>query len=100
MSKSPHSIKATDVPRIREAVEAAKKFAHNTTLEGCDVGDIDELIASIEQNLDRPLPSLQALATFMNSLVTSLRPAHHGAQIAAQLHEAMNAAGIPIADDL
>lgn len=100
MSKIPHSIKPTDVKPIREAVEAAQRFAHATTLEGCDVGDIDELIASIERELQRPLPSLQALATFMNSLATSLRPAHHGAQIAAQLHGVMNAAGIPIVEGL
>ncbi len=50
MSKIPHSIKPTDVKPIREAVEAAQRFAHATTLEGCDVGDIDELIASIERN--------------------------------------------------
>lgn len=96
MSKSPHSIKPTDVKRIREAIEAAKKFAHETTLDGCDVGDVDELIASIEDELNRPLPSLQRLATFMNSLVRSLRPQHHGAQIAAQLDEVMDATGIPI----
>ena len=82
--------------KIRESIEAARGFAHETSLSGCDVSDIDEICDALENELKRPLPSLQTLATYMNSLVRSLRPQHHGAQIAAQLHEAMNDAGIRI----
>ncbi len=86
----------TDVKRVRQAIEAAKKFAHATTLDGCDVADLDEVFESIEQELKRPLPNAHTLATYMNSLIRSLRPQHHAPQIIAQLHEVMSLAGIRI----
>jgi hypothetical protein len=93
-------MRPTDVKRIREAIEAARKFAHETPLDGCDVGDVDEILASIEQQLTRPLPNTQTLATYMNSLARSLRPQHHGAQIVAQLHDVMSDAGIRIESEI
>jgi hypothetical protein len=90
----------TDVKRIREAIEAASKFAHTTSLDGCDVGDIEEVLASIEQELKRPRPNAQTLTMFMNSLARSLRPQHHGAQIVAQLHAVMSDAGIRIESEI
>ena len=86
----------THVKKVREAIDAAQRFAHATSLRGCDADDIDEICEALQTELKRPLPSTQALAMYMNSLVTSLRPQHHGAQIAAELHEAMSGAGIRI----
>jgi hypothetical protein len=86
----------TDIRSIREAVEAAQKFAHETTLDGCDAADIDELVESIEHELKRPLPKAQTLATYMNSRLRSLRPQHHARQMVARLHEVMSKAGIAI----
>lgn len=93
-------MRASDIKRIREAAGAAKTFAHETALDGCDAGDIDEVVLSIEQELKRPLPNAQTLAMFLNSLVRSLRPQHHGAQIAAKLHEAMSETGIRIESEI
>jgi hypothetical protein len=86
----------TQVKQIREAIDAAQRFAHQTSLSGCDASDIDEICEALQNELKRPLPSSLTLATYMNSLVRSLRPQHHGAQIAAQLHEVMTEAGIRI----
>jgi hypothetical protein len=85
-----------DVKPVREAVKAAQSFAHETRLDGCDAGDIDELSASIERELERPLPNAETLASFMNSLLRSLRSQHHARQILSQLHDVMNKAGIRI----
>jgi hypothetical protein len=90
------AMQPTHVKKIRESIDAAQRFAHATSLSGCDASDIDEICEALHNELKRPLPSAQALAMYMNSLVTSLRPQHHGAQIAAELHEAMSGAGIRI----
>jgi C4-dicarboxylate-specific signal transduction histidine kinase len=90
------AVRPTDVRPIREAVEAAQRFAHGTTLDGCDAGDIDEISASLAHELERPLPNAKTLATYMNSLLRSLRPQHHAAQIISQLHDVMDKAGIHI----
>ena len=84
------------VKQIRETIDAAQRFAHQTSLSGCDASDIDEICEVLQNELKRPLPSAQMLATYMNSLVRSLRPQHHGAQIVAQLHDAMSGAGVRI----
>ncbi len=86
----------THVRQIRTAIEAAQGFAHESSLSGCDAGDIDEICEALEKELKRPLPSAQTLATYLNSLARSLRPQHHGAQIVEQLHRAMGDAGIRI----
>lgn len=84
------------VKQIRETIDAAQRFAHQTSLSGCDASDIDEICEALQNELKRPLPSAQMLATYMNSLVRSLRPQHHGTQIVAQLHDVMSDAGVRI----
>ncbi|HXA36814.1 MAG TPA: hypothetical protein VNW26_10805 [Steroidobacteraceae bacterium] len=84
----------THVRLIREAIDAAQKFAHETTLDGCDAADIDEIAVSLGRELERPLPSAQMLATYMNSLVRSLRTQHHALPVVSQLQEVMSKSGI------
>jgi hypothetical protein len=96
LTEEAFAMQPTQVKKIRETIDAAQRFAHATSLSGCDASDIDEICEALHNELKRPLPSAQALAMYMNSLVTSLRPQHHGAQIAAELHEAMSDAGIRI----
>ena len=70
----------THLKKIRASIDAAQRFAHATSLSGCDTSDIDEICEALQNELKRPLPSSQALAMYMNSLVTSLRPQHHGSR--------------------
>jgi signal transduction histidine kinase len=89
-------MRPTDVRPIREAIEAAQKFAHQTALQGCDASDIDEIAASLEHELERPLTNAQTLATYLNSLLRSLRPQHHGGSNVTRLDDVMSKAGIRI----
>jgi hypothetical protein len=89
-------MRPTDVRPIREAIEAAQRFAHQTTLDGCDAADIDEICAALEHELERPLPNTQTLATYVNSLLRSLRPQHHAWPIVSHVQEVMSRAGIRI----
>jgi hypothetical protein len=86
----------TDVKHIREAVAAAQRFAHDAVSDGCDVSDIDELSASIENELKRPLPNPTTLSTYLNSMRRSLITAHHGVDIVAQLDQVMRTTGLAI----
>jgi hypothetical protein len=82
------------VRQIREGVAAAQRFAQKSTLDGCDLSDIDEITVPLAHELERPLPNPQTLATYLNSLLRSLRAQPHAEQICAQLDEAMKVSGI------
>jgi hypothetical protein len=82
------------VRQIREGVAAAQRFAQKSTLDGCDLSDIDEITVPLAQELERPHPNPQTLATYLNSLLRSLRAQPHAEEICAQLDEAMKASGI------
>jgi hypothetical protein len=85
-----------NVKHIREAVEAAQRFAHGAALDGCDASDIDEISSSLESELKRPLPNPATLSTYLNSMRRSLRTQHHAGEVVSQLDQAMRAAGIVI----
>jgi hypothetical protein len=85
-----------DVKHIREVVEAAQRFAHESALDGCDASDIDEMSSALESELNRPLPNPTTLSTYLNSMRRSLRTQHHGIEVVTQLDLAMRDAGIPI----
>lgn len=83
------------VKSIRESIEAARRLAKETTLDGCDLSDIEELMAPLEQELQRPLPNVQTLSTYLNSLLRSLRAQPSAHEVCLQLDEAMRDAGVP-----
>ena len=86
----------TDVRPIREAVEAAQKFAHSSKqLDAGDLDDIDQIVASLRQELSRPILHPGTLATYLNSLLRSLRTQHHAEAVVSQLIEVMDDAEIP-----
>jgi hypothetical protein len=87
-----HSI---HVKQIREAVAAAQRFAQKSTLDGCDLSDIDEITAPLTHELERPQLNAQTLGTYMNSLLRSLRAQPHAEEICAQLDAVMKESGIP-----
>lgn len=84
-----------DLDLIREATEAAHQFAHSGTFDGCDAGDIDEIVEPVEQELQKPMPSEELLGMYLNSLARSLRAVPAARSVVKQLDTAMRAAGLP-----
>jgi hypothetical protein len=82
------------VKQIQDAVAAARHFAQKSTLDGCDLSDIDELASPLARELERPQPNTQTLATYLNSLLRSLRGQPHAEEICSQLDEVMKESGI------
>jgi hypothetical protein len=57
---------------IREAVRTADQAARAARLDNCDMGDIDEAIEAITQQLGSPHPSSNTLTRYLNSIARSL----------------------------
>jgi hypothetical protein len=92
---SGENMPSVHVTQIREAVAAAQRFAQKSTLDGCDLSDVDEIILPLTHELERPNPNTQTLATYLNSLLRSLRAQPHAEEICSQLNEVMKRSGIP-----
>jgi hypothetical protein len=92
---SGENMPSVHVTQIREAVAAAQRFAQKSTLDGCDLSDVDEIILPLTHELERPNPNTQTLATYLNSLLRSLRAQPHAEEICSQLDEVMKQSGIP-----
>lgn len=85
----------SSIERIRSALESARMAVRNGALDGCDVSDIEDVIAPVEQELEAPLPNVQTLATYLNSLARSLRAQPGAREACKQLDAAMRGAGVP-----
>jgi hypothetical protein len=72
----------------------AHKVVHTAKLDSCDVDDIDEVIDALNQELARPHPNKNTLATYLNSLARSLRSEPPASDAYVQLNDAMRDAGI------
>jgi len=83
------------IESLRAAVQAAKKLVHSTELDGCDLDDLDEVIASVDRELGRPTPNKNTLSTYLSSLVRSLRSQSHAHEVRNQIESAMGEAKIP-----
>jgi ABC-type transporter Mla subunit MlaD len=92
---SGENMHSLNVRQIREAVAAAQRFAQKSTLDGCDLSDIEEITSPLTHELERANPNKQTLATYLNSLLRSLRAQPHAKDICAQLDELMKQSGIP-----
>jgi hypothetical protein len=83
------------IAAIREAVDAAHRFAHASTFNGCDADDIDEIIEPVNHELLKAKPNPQTLSTYLNSLARSFRADESARKVCKQLDAAMRAAGVP-----
>lgn len=84
------------VLRIHKAVEAAKHAAHEAWLERCDVGDLDEVIETIDRELGRPTPNKNTLTLMLNSLARSLTAVPSAAEVCREIDRALRLAGLPV----
>jgi hypothetical protein len=80
---------------IREALAAAREIARELPFDGCDLDDLEDVIAPAQAELEAERPNVQTLATYLNSIARSLRSEPAARSIVKQLDAAMRAAGVP-----
>ncbi len=86
----------TAIHRIQKAVEAAKQAAHRaTTIDQCDVGDVDEVIETVDRELASPTPNKNTLTLMLNSLAKSLIVAPSATETCQEIDRALRLAGLP-----
>jgi hypothetical protein len=83
------------VYRIRKAVTAARAAARQARLDQCDVGDIDEAIDAVDQELGRPHPNKNTLTLYLNSVARSLIAAPAARDARDEIDHALRASGLP-----
>jgi hypothetical protein len=83
------------VYRIQKAVAAAKQAAREARLASCDVGDIDEAIEAVDQELARPHPNKTTLTLYLNSVARSLIAAPSARDAREEIDHALRASGLP-----
>jgi hypothetical protein len=83
------------VHRIHKAVEAAKQAAHQATIDQCDVGDVEEVIETVDRELARPAPNKNTLTLMLNSLARSLLVAPSATETVQEIDRALRLAGLP-----
>ena len=90
-----------NIASLQNAIQAARSAAQSaaseqgTSVDACDVSDIEEIIEPAISELERPLPNVQTLATYLNSLARSLRSQETARSAVVQLDAAMREAGVP-----
>jgi hypothetical protein len=84
------------VYRIQKAVAAARQAAHKARLDSCDVGDIDEAIEAVDQELARPHPNKNTLTMYLNSVARSLVAAPSAREARDEIEHALRASGLPV----
>ncbi len=84
-----------DIHRLKNAVHAARQAAHQTRLDNCDVGDIDEAIEAVSLELGRHPPNKNTLTLYLNSLARSLMRAPHTREARDEIDAALRSSGLP-----
>ena len=83
------------VHRLQRAVATARQAAHEARLDNCDIGDIDEAIEALTQELARPTPNRNTLTLYLNSVARSLLAAPSAREAREEIDHALRASGLP-----
>jgi len=83
------------VHRIQKAAATARHAAHEARLDNCDIGDIDEAIDAVDQELARPHPNKNTLTLYLNSVARSLIAAPSARDACEEIDHALRASGLP-----
>jgi hypothetical protein len=83
------------VHRLQKAVAAARQAVHEARLDSCDIGDIDEAIEAVDQELARPTPNKNTLTMYLNSVARSLIAAPSAREAREEIDHALRASGLP-----
>ena len=84
-----------DVHRLQGAVEAAKRAAHEARLSACDVGDLDEALEALDQELAKPKPNPNTVSLYLNSVARSLIGDPAAREARDEIDEALRSTGLP-----
>lgn len=85
----------TAIDNIRRALDAARGAAQDAELDGCDLDDLEDVFAPVEEELHAANPNIRTLATYLNSVARSLRAIPSARNECLQLDAAMREAGVP-----
>ena len=85
----------SSIEEIRRALDAARDVARSGAFDGCDIDEIEEIIAPVETELRSTRPNIQTLSTYLNSLAKSLRADPGSRGVCMQIDAAMRNAGVP-----
>jgi translation initiation factor 2B subunit (eIF-2B alpha/beta/delta family) len=83
------------IHRLQKAAAAARQAAHQARLSNCDVGDIDEAIEAVDQELARAHPNKNTLTLYLNSVARSLIADPSARDAREQIDHALRASGLP-----
>jgi hypothetical protein len=83
------------VKQLCDAVAEARAAIQAGDFDGCDLDDLEEILAPVEKELGAPLPHSNTLATYLNSLARSLRAQPRTRTVLMKLDGAMRDAGLP-----
>ena len=83
------------VQKIRHSVETARQAVRAARLNNCDVGDVDDAIEAVSQQLDSPHPNANTLTLYLNSLARSLFSIPEARAACDEIDAALRSAGLP-----
>jgi len=83
------------IHRLQKAAAAARQAAHEAKLSNCDLGDIDEAIEAVDQELARPHPNQNTLTMYLNSVARSLIADPEARDAREEIDHALRASGMP-----
>lgn len=83
---------AVSIRQILLDVEAALE---TMDLDPCDTSEVQDIVDMTRAELDRPLPNVSTLGTYMNSIARSLRSQPNFRTVVMELDAAMREAHVP-----
>ena len=83
------------VNRIHKAVEAAREAARVAKLDRCDVGDVDEVVDTVEREIRHPVPNLTTVTMMLNSLAKTLAASRSSEPVSHEIDRILHLSGLP-----
>jgi len=81
---------------IRHAVDGARQAAQAARLDSCDVGDIEDAIEAVRQQLALAHPNSNTLTLYLNSIARSLIVVPSARDAVERVDAALREAGLPV----
>jgi hypothetical protein len=81
--------------RLRNAVTTARQAAEQARLDNCDVGDIDDALEALDEELAKPTPNKNTVTLYLNSVARSLIAAPSARDARDQIDSALRKSGLP-----
>jgi len=96
LAMSPHHcLDPQQAAVIRQVLDDVENALPAMKWDACDSDDVREVIAKADAELQRDLPNVLTLGTYLNSLARSLRSQPNARTVVLQLDAAMREARVP-----